>query len=92
MTGPRVLNKKRHGVPFDAVYVGRTSRWGNSYRVGVHGNRDQVIALHRKDIMDLPDWGEIQRELRGKDLVCNCAPKPCHADVLLEVANMDPLI
>ena len=27
-------------------------------------------------------------ELRGKDLACYCAPdKPCHADVLLELAN-----
>ena len=26
-------------------------------------------------------------ELRSKDLVCWCAPKPCHADVLLELAN-----
>lgn len=27
------------------------------------------------------------KSLRGKDLVCWCAPKPCHADVLLELAN-----
>ena len=28
------------------------------------------------------------RELRGHDLACWCAPdQPCHADVLLEVAN-----
>jgi hypothetical protein len=26
-------------------------------------------------------------ELRGKDLICWCAPKPCHADVLLDLAN-----
>lgn len=25
--------------------------------------------------------------LRGKDLVCWCAPQPCHADILLERAN-----
>lgn len=25
--------------------------------------------------------------LRGKDLACWCADKPCHADVLLEIAN-----
>lgn len=28
-----------------------------------------------------------KRELRGRDLVCCRAPKPCHADVLLEIAN-----
>lgn len=26
-------------------------------------------------------------ELRGKHLACWCAPKPCHADVLLRFAN-----
>jgi hypothetical protein len=30
-------------------------------------------------------------ELRGKDLMCWCAlDKPCHADVLLELANAEP--
>lgn len=29
-----------------------------------------------------------RRELRGKDLLCWCRPdRPCHADVLLEIAN-----
>ena len=26
-------------------------------------------------------------ELTGRDLVCYCAPLPCHADVLMELAN-----
>ncbi|ETX26587.1 DUF4326 domain-containing protein [Roseivivax isoporae] len=31
---------------------------------------------------------EIIRELRGKDLACWCPlDQPCHADVLLEIAN-----
>ena len=31
---------------------------------------------------------DVQRELRGKDLACWCGPEgPCHADVLLDVAN-----
>lgn len=31
---------------------------------------------------------EIRSELRGKDLVCWCPlDQPCHADVLLEIAN-----
>ena len=27
------------------------------------------------------------KELKGKDLVCWCAPKACHADYLLYLAN-----
>lgn len=31
---------------------------------------------------------DIQRELRGKNLACWCQlDQPCHADVLLEIAN-----
>jgi hypothetical protein len=34
---------------------------------------------------------EIQRELAGKDLACWCPlDQPCHADVLLEIANGEP--
>lgn len=93
MTGPRVVNKKREGLPFDAVYIGRGTDWGNHYRVGVHGTRDQVIELYRQWLWASPELiRKAQRELRGLDLVCNCKPKACHGDVLLEVANMDPLI
>ncbi len=35
-----------------------------------------------------PTPAEIQTELRGKDLACWCPiGAPCHADVLLELAN-----
>lgn len=35
-----------------------------------------------------PTVEEIQRDLRGKNLACWCHPdSPCHADVLLEIAN-----
>lgn len=37
-----------------------------------------------------PSVEEIRAELAGKDLVCWCYPThPCHADVLLEIANGD---
>jgi hypothetical protein len=30
----------------------------------------------------------VRRELKGRDLACWCKPdEPCHADVLLEIAN-----
>jgi hypothetical protein len=37
---------------------------------------------------DPPTISDIQAELRGKDLACFCPlDKPCHADVLLDLAN-----
>ena len=39
---------------------------------------------------DYPDRATIRAELRGKDLACWCPlDQPCHADVLLEIANGD---
>jgi hypothetical protein len=33
---------------------------------------------------------DVRRELRGHDLACWCPPSaPCHADVLLELANQE---
>lgn len=35
-----------------------------------------------------PTLDEIRKELQGKDIVCRChISQPCHADVLLELAN-----
>lgn len=35
-------------------------------------------------------WPTLRAELRGKDLACWCAlDQPCHADVLIELANME---
>jgi len=98
---PVVLNKRTDKIPSDAVYVGRPSKWGNPITVKelerLYTNATRV-ELHQKAV----DWyrvyittpfGKSQElmtqigELRGKDLVCWCAPLPCHADVLLELAN-----
>ena len=48
----------------------------------------EAIALYREWIIKKIATGERDiTELRGKDLVCWCAPLPCHADILLELAN-----
>ena len=82
----RILNRRTDPIPHDAVYVGRGSRWGNPYRIGRHGSRNDVIESYRTWL-----WSEIRsgrlsldelRALDGRDLVCWCAPKRCHAEVL----------
>jgi len=88
---PRVLNKRTDTIPPDAVYVGRPSKWGNPYIIGRDGTRKEVIKKYRLYLNHLIDAGFILTfnvdELRGKDLVCWCSPLPCHADILLELAN-----
>lgn len=90
---PRVLNQRRFDSRVEvegAVYVGRPSKWGNPYSIGRHGNRLEVIQLFRERVEGDPEFqAMIRRELRGKNLICWCAPQPCHADVLLEEANKE---
>lgn len=80
---PRVHNKHAKTAPKDAVYVGRGSPWGNPFRVGVDGTREEVIRRFECETLPKLDL----RLLRGKDLVCFCAPRLCHGDVLLREAN-----
>lgn len=90
----KVLNKRVHGIPHGAVYVGRPSVYGNPFVIGTHGTRDEVVdryeqALLKKFERDPHALERLQNALRGKDLVCWCAPARCHADVLLKYANQE---
>lgn len=69
--------------PYD-VYIGRPSKWGNPFRIGVDGTREEVIQKYRRWVRDQPLPFD---ELRGKNLGCYCHPHPCHGDVLMELAN-----
>lgn len=85
---PKVLNKYHGNIPSDAVYIGRGSPWGNPFVIGKDGNREEVIQKYLDMLMENVTLGlRAQDELRGKDLVCFCAPKACHGDILLEIAN-----
>lgn len=85
---PRVLNKYRHGIPPDAVFIGRPGKWGNPFIIGRDGNRAQVVAKYSAWLAGQPELLlQARRELHGRDLVCFCAPLQCHGDVLLEIAN-----
>ena len=85
---PTVLNKLTDRIPSDAVYIGRPSKWGNPYVIGRDGTRATVVARYHVYLLEHPDlYTAAQTELCGKDLVCWCAPLPCHGDVLLRIAN-----
>lgn len=78
-------------LPSNTIYVDRPSRWGNPFRIGVDGNREEVLSKYRKWLTQVlvedPDFLE---PLRGKDLACFCATdESCHAEILLELANSD---
>jgi len=85
---PRVV-LIRDSVP-GAVRVDRQSRWGNPFVLGVDGTRDNVCDLFREyaewRLTVQPGWLD---PLVGKALACHCAPKRCHAETLIELANPD---
>lgn len=102
MTTPRRIQRKRTRgwrMPAGAVYVGRPTKWGNPYRIGHYPlTAQRAVDLYRRWLAGeqtgarRPPSAEfleaIRTELRGRDLVCWCPlDRPCHADVLLELAN-----
>jgi len=98
MTHPKRIQRRRTKgwkKPEGAVYVGRGSAFGNEYVVGDKGVPDKSAAVEKLKAWIYGDSfgaiytrGKAQAELRGKDLMCWCPlDQPCHADVLLEIAN-----
>jgi hypothetical protein len=85
--------------PEGVVVVARPSKWGNPLRqydrpaaaewfaTGLDLRRNgQLPARH--GLHAYPSDDDIRRELAGKDLACWCPlDQPCHADVLLDLAN-----
>ncbi len=73
---------------FYDVYIGRGGPFGNPFRIGPDGSREEVIKKFEIWLRSQPDLIEqVKRELRGKRLGCFCAPLPCHGDVLARIAN-----
>lgn len=80
------------------VYVGRPSPLGNPFQIGRDGTREQVIAKYRAWLWKQLRWPsgalrrspqvtELQRLLAlartaPLELLCWCAPLPCHAEVI----------
>lgn len=109
----RIQRRRTKGwtMPPGAVYVGRPTRWGNTWPVGdivsdggprYYGRRYAYLdaaaatAVFRcwalGTVADTPDAkdfrAKVLAELAGRDLACWCPlDQPCHADVLLEIAN-----
>lgn len=99
----RVTWRTKGGVkPPNVVYVGRPSLFGNPFVAGRSQDAAECVRLFRLWLAGEPaSAGErftflsarrakvlaALPTLRGKDLACYCGDGPCHADVLLELAN-----
>ncbi len=90
MSAQRIQLSRAKGwrKPEGAVVVARPTRWGNPYTVAEYGG-DEAIRLYREWLTSQPELVAAARaELAGHDLACWCPlDGPCHADILLSVAN-----
>jgi len=68
-------------------FIGRGSQWGNPFKIGQDGNRQQVIEMYEKWIIEQNYLMEDIPELKGKILGCYCKPELCHGDVLVKLAD-----
>lgn len=69
------------------VYIGRGSIWGNPFRIGDDGTREEVIQLYMDYLLRKPELIVRIGDLRGKVLGCFCCPLACHGDILAHLAN-----
>lgn len=98
MTPVKIQRKRIRGwrLPENTVVVCRPGKWGNPFKVGQDGHSPvQAVELFRRALVSgsLRDkygvpLNQQLHELKGRNLACWCgADAPCHADVLLELAN-----
>ena len=100
MSKPKRIQRSRAKgwkMPANAIYVGRPTVWGNPYVVGsqlMNGETltaEKAVALYEQHLADNFSEGDVRHCLHDKDLACWCAlDEPCHADVLLRIANSRP--
>jgi len=71
----------------DYVLIDRTTIFGNPYRIGTHGNRDNVVTRYKRYFYNRikdPLFRKDVESLKGKVLACWCSPLSCHGDVIIE--------
>ena len=86
-----VVNKRSHKPTSHDVYIGRPSVFGNPVRLNKEHERSRVVALFEDWIRNDPSFmaqraRDAIRELpEDAVLVCWCAPKQCHGDVIIKL-------
>lgn len=91
MTPHRVQLSRNKGwrMPTDTVKVDRSSLWGNPFVITDKLTAREAVSLFQTWVEEHPEFvRRVKSHLVGKNLACWCPlDKPCHADVLLKIAN-----
>lgn len=97
-----VLNYYKIGkiVDSDSVYIGRENKqkglkgspFANPFPINEDNDRNQVISKFKNYFFNEINEGRITKEellkLKGKKLVCFCAPLPCHGDIIKQAVEL----
>ena len=68
------------------IYIGRGSPYGNPFKIGIDGSREEVINKFKEYIKSKPELIEdMKKNLKGKILGCYCKPFACHGDIIVEL-------
>lgn len=101
----RLSRAKAWKMPPNTVKVDSATCWGNPFVVGKHGTAAECVrwyemlaaGLINLSTGNVPEQKAARAnmviartDLRGRNLACWCAlDRPCHADVLLRIANAE---
>ncbi len=73
------------------VFIGRPGPFGNPFRIGKDGTREEVIEKFRRyfyrRMRNSATFVAKVCALRGKRCGCFCKPHACHGDVIAEWVN-----
>jgi hypothetical protein len=100
----RLSRARGSRLPENTISVARPTMWGNPYRIGQLWDITEHVrgtTTHRQIVMNnhlavslFRSYAQTKplpvAQLTGKNLACWCPlDQPCHADVLLQLANPD---
>ncbi len=88
----KVVNLKKEKY---TVYIGRGSIFGNPYKIGKNGTREEVIKKYEKYLRTVlfgakkPGKATLLKAIfylpEDAVLGCFCKPKPCHGDIIIKI-------
>lgn len=84
----RIYNVGKETYPRNAVYCGRGSPWGNKFRIGIDGDRDECCDKFELEVLPTLDV----ESLRGHDLLCHCVPLRCHVQSIVMKLDITELV
>tara|TARA_R100000781_G_scaffold5959_1_gene6406 strand:- start:1067 stop:1321 length:255 start_codon:yes stop_codon:yes gene_type:complete len=81
----KIVNLKENK---NCIKIDRSTIFGNPFRIGIDGNREEVIKKYEEWIIkdeQLILRNKMKKELKGKILGCWCKPLPCHGDIIIKI-------